>query len=58
MYPAYVLKNLIKTKHMAVIVAGADPFPVSPDPKRKKIAFYDLRAPNINSLSKIPRSYT
>ena len=25
-------------------------FPVRRDPKRKKIAFYDLRAPNINSL--------
>jgi len=37
---------------MAVTVAGADPFVVCPDPKRKKIAFYDLQlhAPNINSL--------
>ena len=35
---------------MAVIITGTDPFPVCPDPKRQKIAFYDLRAPNINSL--------
>ena len=49
-YSAHVLKSLIKTKHMAVIIIGTDPFPVSPDPKRQKIAFYDLRAPNINSL--------
>jgi len=47
---AHVLKSLIKTKHMAVVITGTDPFPVCPDPKRQKIAFYDLRAPNINSL--------
>ena len=35
---------------MTVIITGTDPFPVCPDPKRQKIAFYDLRAPNINSL--------
>ena len=50
MYSARVLKSLIKTKHVAVIVAGADPFLVCPDPKREKIAFYDFRAPNINRL--------
>jgi len=51
MYSAHHgLKSLIKTKHVAVIVAGADPFPVQPDQKRKKIAFYNLRTANINSL--------
>ena len=50
MYSARVLKSLIKTKHVAVIVAGADPFLVCPDTKREKIAFYDFRAPNINRL--------